>query len=76
MGMKDDTWWFHLYVLFSRATRMDDLLLLRPPPRELLEKGPPQSMVTALQQFEAKRLASEAEAEYLARCMQIEVPPP
>ena len=55
---------------------MDDLLLLRPPPRELLEEGPPQSMVGALQQFEAKRLATEAEADDLARRMQIEVPPP
>ena len=75
-GMKDDIWWFHLYVLLSRATRMDDLLLLRPPPRELLEKGPPQSIMTALQQFEAKRLASELEAEAYARRIGIEVPSP
>ena len=74
--MTDDIWWFHLYVLFSRATRVDDLLLLRPPPKELLEKGPPQSIMTALQQFEAKRVASEAEAETLARRMGIELPPP
>jgi hypothetical protein len=74
-GMKDDTWWFHLYVLFSRATRMQDLLLLRPPPKELLDKGPPQSIVSALQQFEAKRLTSVAEAEAFALRVGIEVPP-
>jgi hypothetical protein len=74
-GMKDDTWWFHLYVLFSRATRMQDLLLLRPPPRELLDKGPPQSILSALQQFEAKRLTSVAEAEAFALRVGIEVPP-
>jgi len=73
--MKDDTWWFHLYVLFSRATRMQDLLLLRPPPKELLDKGPPQSIVSALQQFEAKRLTSVAEAEAFALRVGIEVPP-
>ena len=74
-GMKDDTWWFHLSVLFSRATRMQDLLLLRPPPRELLDKGPPRSIVSALQQFEAKRLTSVTAAEAFALRVGIELPP-
>ena len=74
-GMKDDIWCFHLYVLLSRATCMKDLLLLRPPPKDLLDKGPPQSIVSALQQFEANRLASVAEAEELALRMGIQVPP-
>ena len=73
-GLKEDTWWFHLYVMFSRATRMQDLLLLRPPPKELLEKGPPASIVSALQQFEAKRLRSVAEAEAFALDVGIELP--
>ena len=50
-GMDDDGWWLHLYVMFSRATRMSDMLLLRPPPRELLERGPPASVRTQLQRF-------------------------
>ena len=50
-GMDDDTWWLHLYVMFSRATRMSDMLLLRPPPRELLERGPPASVKTQLRRF-------------------------
>ena len=37
----DDEWWLHLYVMFSRVTSLSDLLLIRPPPRELLERGPP-----------------------------------
>ena len=49
--MDDDVWWLHLYVMFSRATRMSDMLLLRPPPRELLERGPPANVRTQLQRF-------------------------
>ena len=30
---------------------MSDMLLLRPPPRELLERGPPASVKTQLQRF-------------------------
>ena len=39
VGMSDDTWWLNLYVMFSRVTRMSDILLIRPPPRSLLKKG-------------------------------------
>ena len=53
---------------------MQDLLLLRPPPKELLEKGPPASIVSALQQFEAKRLRSAAEAEAFALNVGIKLP--
>ena len=48
-GMSDDSWWFHLYVMLSRATRMQDLLLLSPPPRDLLERGPPSAILRALE---------------------------
>ena len=73
-GMKDDIWWFHIYVMLSRATQMEDLLLLRPPPREFFERGPPPSIVAALRQFEAKTLATEAAAEELARTLGIQIP--
>ena len=43
-----------MYVMFLRATCMADLLLLRPPPRELLEAGPPADVKAALEQFESK----------------------
>ena len=45
--MSDDIWWFHLYVMLSRATRMQDMLLLRPPPKQLLERGPPAYILKA-----------------------------
>ena len=49
--MDDDVWWLHLYVMFSRATRMSDMLLLRSPPRALLERGPPANVQIQLQRF-------------------------
>ena len=74
-GMSDETWWFHLYVMFSRATRMRDMLLLRPPSREYLERGPPPRIVKALAKFGAKRACTEQEAIELARELGISVPP-
>ena len=65
----------HMYVMLSRATKMEDLLLLRPPPKDFFERGPPPSIVKALQQFENKRVASEAAAEALARTLRIQLPP-
>ena len=64
----------HMYVMLSRATKMEDLLLLRPPPREFFERGPPPSIVAALLQFEAKRVASEAAAIALAHALGIKLP--
>ena len=58
----------------TRATKMEDLLLLRPPPKEFFERGPPPSIVAALQQFEAKRVASEAAAIALAQTLGIQLP--
>ena len=43
-GASDEQWWLHLYVMFSRATCMEDMLLLRPPPRGHWESGPPASV--------------------------------
>eukprot|EP00959_Pyramimonas_sp_CCMP1952_P173621 3628057-Pyramimonas_sp.AAC.1 len=50
-GFNDDTWCLNLYVMFSRATRMADMMLARPPPRWLLEGGPPASVKRALRRF-------------------------
>lgn len=50
----DDDWWLHLYVMFSRVTSLSDLLLLRPPPRELLERGPPAAVAKRLEAFQKK----------------------
>jgi hypothetical protein len=36
-----DDWWLDLYVMLSRATRLEDLLLMRAPPASFLLRGPP-----------------------------------
>ena len=74
LGTKDSAWWLHLYVMFSRATCMEDMLLLRPPPRELLESGPPVSVQKALERFEAKITESVEAAAALAEELGIPVP--
>ena len=64
--LSDGEWWLHLYAMFSCVTRMEDLLLLRPPPRRLLEAGPPACVLRALRRFEEKAHASGTAAMDLA----------
>ena len=74
-GMSDKQWWLHLYVVFSRATRMRNMLILRPPPREFLERGPPASLRKALLEFDKRAVLSRAEAEQLAAELSFVLPP-
>ena len=74
-GMSDEDWWLHLYVMFSRATCMEDMLLLRPPPRELLEAGPPKNVRQALERFDQRIAASTEAAAKLAAELGIPLPP-
>ena len=74
-GTKDADWWLHLYVMFSRATCMEDMLPLRPPPREVLEAGPPANVRAALQRFEQQIAQSKEEAVGLAGMLDISLPP-
>ena len=62
-GMNDDNWWLNFYVMFSRVTKMSDLLLLRPPPREILERGPPENVKNQLKIFKKRIAASSKKAE-------------
>ena len=72
--MSDDNWWLNLYVMFSRVTRMSDMLLLRPPPRELLERGPPANIQEQLDIFAKRIETSNVHAEELARQLRFELP--
>ena len=74
-GTKDADWWLHFYVMFSRATCMEDMLLLRPPPREILEAGPPASVREALQRFEQQTAQSKEDALALAGMLGMSLPP-
>ena len=73
-GKSDDEWWLNLYVMFSRVTQMEDMLLLRPPPRHLLERGPPASVKRALRRFEDAEEATIADAIRLASDLNITLP--
>ena len=74
-GMQDGAWWLHLYVMFSRATCMEDMLILRPPPRELLEAGPPHSVRRALERFDQRIAASTEAAAAIAARLGMQLPP-
>ena len=73
-GASDEQWWLHLYVMFSRATYMEDMLLLRPPPTEFLERGPPASVCEALEGLEQKIAESTEAAATLCAEMGLPVP--
>ena len=73
-GTSDNEWWLNLYVMFSRVTKMEDMLLLRPPPRELLERGPPVSVREALRRFERADAETVADALHAAQELGITVP--
>ena len=70
----EDEWWLNLYVMFSRVTRMEDMLLLRPPPRALLERGPPASVREALRRFEKTEAETVADAILFAQQCGIALP--
>ncbi len=72
--MDDEQWWLHLYVMFSCGTSMGRLWLLRPPPRELLEKGPPPSVKKALERFATSIGTSERAALTVAQAIGMDVP--
>ena len=73
-GMSDDNWWLNLYVMFSRVTKMSDLLLLRPPPREILERGPPENVKKQLGISEKRMATSTKRAEATARGFGFDIP--
>ena len=73
-GADDDAWWLNLYVMFSRATQMEDMLLLRPPPRWLLERGPPKAIAKALKRFYKREHPTVERAVALAQEYGITLP--
>ena len=65
--MDDDDWWLHLYVMISRTTRLDDLLLLRAPGVESLKSGPPKDFRDRLAQFDRRVRSCKTKAEQLVK---------
>ena len=51
MNTDRDSFWSAMYVLLSRVTRMDDLLVLRCPPKSFFDDGPPAYLKRFLEQL-------------------------
>ena len=63
---REDDFWLHLYVMLSRATDLDNILLTRAPPVEFLLQGPPESLARTLRTFAARTNSCGLEARRLA----------
>ena len=64
---EDEDWWLDLYVMLSRATRLDDLLLIRPPPADFLLRGPPKDLQKQLAKFAKRTAMCRADAAKVAQ---------
>ena len=62
---EDDDYWLDLYVMLSRATRIQDLLLMRAPPCNFLLRGPPLGLRQQLQKFANRTEECRREARAL-----------
>ena len=63
---EDDDWWLDLYVMLSRATKLEDLLLLRAPELSFFAKGPPKTLQKQLAKFARRTEQCRPQAEQLA----------
>ena len=64
---EDDDWWLDLYVMLSRATRLEDLLLLRAPSLDFFKNGPPKTLRKQLEKFAERTEACRVAAAKLAK---------
>ena len=63
----DDDWWLDLYVMLSRATRIQDFLLVRAPRSEFLLRGPPSCLQQQVRRFAARTQTCSVAAEALVK---------
>ena len=72
-GNKDpndlDSLWLHLYVMLSRATTSDNLLMIRAPGLEFLSRGPPVDLAARLRTFGVRTERCREEAAKLAHSL-------
>ena len=69
-GYKDssdmDNLWLHLYVMLSRATTAENLLVIRDPGVEFLSRGPPADLAARLRNFDTRTRRCRKAAAKLA----------
>ena len=70
-NIQDDIWWLNVYVILSRATKLENLLLLglTDDTRKLLEAGPPKYIRARLQQLQEKARKAIHDADTVATVM-------
>ena len=66
-GQDLDQWWFHVYVILSRARHIGHLLLYGLPPKSLFERGPPTWLIDCLKEFEPRLLETGERSASLLR---------
>ena len=64
---EDDDWWLDLYAMLSKATRLDDLLLIRAPALSFFAKGPPKTLRRQLAKFASRTNVCRKQAEKIAQ---------
>ena len=64
---ENDDWWLDLYVMLSRATRLEDLLVIRAPPVDFLLQGPPSSLKRQLQKLATRTSDGRKAAATIAK---------
>ena len=76
-GMTDDIWWLNVYVMLSRATSLNNLLLLglTDKVKELLEAGPPKYVRKKIQELQHKAASTQKRAEAKAKELDFHLPP-
>ena len=65
MNTEPDAYWSAMYVLLSRATRMEDLLIFRCPPKSFFDKGPPAYLKQFLHEVRPHIAEGRAKADVL-----------
>ena len=55
-GLEDDDWWLAIYVMLSRARKLDNLILLgfNEKVEELLRRGPPEQLIKVTHELELR----------------------
>ena len=75
-GMENDIWWLNVYVMLSRARKLENLILVGLTPRikALLEEGPPAYIRRNIQALQVKAARTAQRANRLASDMGLAVP--
>ena len=75
-GMTDDIWWLTVYVMLSRARKLENLILvgLTAKIKELFAAGPPAFIRDQIKALQGKAARTKRSAEQTARDLGLHVP--